>query len=275
MWRQCLMAGFPAHVRLSPELEGGSSFATRTTLPIFSSQKWSGIINKYTENLNWKRTCILIAVPPYIWSEMPRWWKAYASLCIFCSARELRSAAQLQLSCAQAACVQPGARQLGLKAALDHTGTATHLLHHWPQACIENRPLLQWDQNLSLCYLESSPAIPPVNNSHGSPWLVIALIGSNPSLFKTSVLLRPRLGVFLLKPWFYNLFTCGIPTEMDMDKSALSSCFSGSAWSTTKYRKQIPTEEMVFFFVKRVTTYPHYWCWVRNFLTGAKTISHK
>lgn len=73
---------------------------------LFSSHKWSRIINKSTASLNWQRAHTLIAVPPYIWSEMLRWWKAHASLCVFCSARELRSAAPVQLSCAQAACSQ-------------------------------------------------------------------------------------------------------------------------------------------------------------------------
>lgn len=128
--------------------------------------------------------------------------------------------------------------------------TTTHLLHYWPEACIENRPSLWWDQDFSLCYLESSPAVPPSYNSHGSPWLVLALIGPNPSSFKTSTLLRPRLAAVLLRFWFCNLFTCGIPTEFDADKPALSSHFSGPAQSTAKYRKHVLTEEMVFFLKK-------------------------
>lgn len=181
MWRQCLVAGFPAHVLLSPELEGGSSFATRTGLLVFSLHKGSGIINKSAASLNWQRARILIAVPPYIWSEMLRWWKAYSSVCVcvFCSAREFLSAAQVQLSWAQAARVQPG-----LGAALDPREFSTPL-HRWPQACIESRPLPWWDQNLSFGCLESSLAIPPGLCTIVSPWLVIALIGSNPSLYKT------------------------------------------------------------------------------------------
>lgn len=181
---------------------------------------------------------------------MLRWWKAYASLCVFCSARELLCSpigAQLCTGCLPAA-PSEAAR---LESSLGSHGDCYTPLHHWPQACIENRPLLWWDQSLSLRCLESSPAIPPVYNSHGSPWLVIALIGSNLSLFKTSVLLGPRLAVFLLKTWFYNIFTCGIPTEIDMDKSALSSGSSDSAWGTTKYRKHISTDEMVFFFFSK------------------------
>lgn len=155
----------------------------------------------------------------------------------------------LQPNCSSAvhrlpACLQPRARQLSLGS----QGHCCTPLHPWPQACIESRPLLWWHQNLSLFCLGSSPAILPAYNSHGSPWLVIALIGSNLSLFKTSVLLGPRLAVFLLKSWFYSIFTCGIPTEIDMDKSALSSCSSDSAWSTAKYRKRISTDEMVSFF---------------------------
>lgn len=159
----------PSHARLSPELVRGSSFANRTGLLIFSSQKRSGIINKSTASLSWQRTCILVAMPPYTRSGVLSWWKAHASLCVFCSARELLWA-QLQLSCAQAACVQPRASSLAWKQPWITQG-ALHPLHHRPQACIENRPLLCWDQNLSLCCLESSPAIPPVYNSHGSPWL--------------------------------------------------------------------------------------------------------
>lgn len=96
-------------------------YHNQITYILFSSHKWSGIINKSTASLNWQRAPILIAVPLYIWSEMLRWWKAHASLCVFCSAREFCSAAPVQLSCAQAACVQPGLEQPWITRGLLHT----------------------------------------------------------------------------------------------------------------------------------------------------------
>lgn len=192
--------------QLSPELEGGSSFATRTASLVFSSQKRSGIINKSTASLSWQRACILIAMPPYICSETLRWWEAHGSLCIFCSARELLCSPIAAWSQAARLGSSPGSH-----------GDCWTPLHHLPQVCREreSRPLPRWDQSISLCYPESRPAIAPLCNSHGSPWLVIALTGSNPSIFKTSVLLRPRLAVFSLKSWFYNIVTCGSPAEID------------------------------------------------------------
>lgn len=166
---------------------------------------------------------------------------------MFCSVGELCFATRLQLCCAQTACTYPEARQQGLKAALDRDGD-----YYTPSALLawglhREQPSLWWDQGFSLCYLESRPAVPPLYNSHGSLWLVLALIGPNPSVIKTSILLRPRVSAFLMKSWFYNLFTCDIPTEVDMDEPALSSHFSSRAQSTAKYRKQIFTEEITHF----------------------------
>lgn len=246
MWRQCLVAGFPAHVRLSPRIEGGSSYATRTTLLRFSSQIWSQIINKSTASVKWQRTCSLIVLLPCIWSKMLKWWKAYASLCVFCSAGNFA----LQPNYSYAVHKLPACTlKQGNKAWKQpwiKTVTTTHLLHFWPEACIENSPVLWWDQDFSLCYLESRPAVPPLYNSHDSPQLVLALIGSNPSVFKTSILLRPRLATFLLKSWFCILFTCCIPTEFDADKPTLSGHFSGPAQSLAKYRKHIHTGNGLF-----------------------------
>lgn len=113
MWRQCLVAGFPAHVLLSPELEGGSSFATRTGLLVFSSHKWSGIINKSAASLNWQRARILIAVPPYIWSEMLRWWKAYSSVCVCVCVLQCQGISLCSPSAAELSTGCPSAARLG------------------------------------------------------------------------------------------------------------------------------------------------------------------
>lgn len=166
MWRQCLMAGFPAHVRLSPEVEGGSSCATRT----FSSQISGPIINKATVSLKWQRTCSLIVMPPCIWSKMLKWWKVYASLCVFCSARELRFATKLQLCCAQAACVRPEARQQGLKAALDQDGD-----YYAPSALLARG--LHREQALALVRPGLLPLLFGIQSSSSSivqfPWLSV------------------------------------------------------------------------------------------------------
>lgn len=257
MWRQHLLAGLLTQVGLSHELEGGSSYGTRTTLFRFSSQIWSRIINKPTASLKWQRTCRLIVMPPCIWSKMLKRWKAYASLCMFCSARELRFATKLQLRCAQAACVRPEARQQGLKAALDQDGD-----YCAPSALLARG--LHREQALALVRSGLLPLLFRIQSSssssydsHGSPWLVLALIGSNPSVFTTSTLLSPRLAAFLLKSWFCNLFTCGIHTEFDADKPALSSLFSGPAQSTTKYRQHIFSEEMVSLKKKKKSPHVH------------------
>lgn len=162
------MAEFPAQVRISPELEGGSSYATRTALLRSSSQMWSQIINNPTASLKWQRTCSLIAMLPCVWSKTLERWKAYASLCIFCSARELCFATQSQLCCAEAACAHPEARQQGLKAALDQDGD-----YYAPSALLARG--LHREQALALVRSRLLPLLFRIRSSGSSiaqfPWL--------------------------------------------------------------------------------------------------------
>lgn len=222
VWRQCLVAAFPALVCLAPQLAILILFyqnrITSTFLP-----KWSGIIDKSAGRELVSKLQCLLARGLECW-----WWKAH--LCVHvgqCQGIGLCSQLGLEQPWISQDCCTP--------------------LQHWPRLTQGTALALLGSQPLPF---EASPAIPPGCHSHGSPWLLNWLKSFSIQIFCP---IEPGFAVFLLKPWFYNIFTCGIPTEMDMDKSALSSCFSDSAWSTTKYRKHISTEEMVlgFFFMKK------------------------
>lgn len=186
---------------------------------------------------------------------MLKWWKAYASLCVFCSAREFHFATKLQLCCAQAACVHPEAKQQGLKAALNQDGD-----YYAPSA------FLAWglhrEQPCALVRSGLLPLLFRIQSSSSSlvqfPWLSttspcinwlqsLCIKNFHPIKTKACYFLACWSKKGLLKSWFHKLFTCVNPIEFDADKPALSSDFSGPAQSTAKYRKHIHTGNGLFF----------------------------